>query len=77
MVTSQADTDFRKLVSLCPVKKFSLVSTPAILASFDVIGLYKYVPQKGEIDIIKAFLNKRSNKLVSTEGLCRLAKIIK
>ena len=28
MVTPHADTDFSKLVNLCPVKKFSLISTP-------------------------------------------------
>ena len=30
MVTSHRDTDFSKLLNLCPIKKFSLFSTPAI-----------------------------------------------
>ena len=34
------------------------------------------IPHEGGIDIKKAFLNERSDKPISTETSCRLAKII-
>ena len=40
MVTPSGDTDFGKLVNLCPVKRFSLISNPAFDALFYLITLW-------------------------------------
>ena len=53
MLTSHGDIDFSKLVNLCPVKTFSLISTPGKLAVFSKIYknkspfyLFKLIPEK-------------------------------
>lgn len=48
----------------------------AILVSFDVVVLYPNIPHEEGIDIIRAFLNERSDKTICTESLCRLVKIV-
>ena len=46
-----------------------------ILVSFDVIELYPSILHEEGIDIMRAFLNERNNKPISTDSLCILAKI--
>ena len=47
-----------------------------ILVSFDVVGLYPSIPHEEGIDIMRTLLNGRSDKSISTESFCRLAKIV-
>ena len=43
---------------------------------FDVVGLYPHIPHEEGLEILKCFLDKPEDQLVSSENLCRLAKII-
>ena len=44
--------------------------------SLDVVGLYPHIPHEEGLEILKCFLDKREDQSVSSENLCRLAKII-
>ena len=46
----------------------------AILASFDVVGLYPNIPHNERTDIMKVFLNEKSDRLINIESLWRLTK---
>ena len=48
----------------------------AILVSFDVVELYPNIPYEEGIDIMGTSLHDRSDKSISTESLCRVAKIV-
>ena len=64
-------TDFwRRLSSLQEILENS------ILVSFDVGGICPNIPHEEVVDIMRALLNERSNRQISTANLCRLAKII-
>ena len=41
MVARHGDTDFSKLVNLCPVKKFSLISIPQLSFGVVFVGVSK------------------------------------
>ena len=44
--------------------------------SFDVVGLYPYIPHKEGLEILKCFLDIREGESVSIENFCRRVKII-
>ena len=44
--------------------------------SFDVLGLYPYIPHKEGLEILKCFLDIREGESVSIENFCRRVKII-
>ena len=44
--------------------------------SFDVLGLYPYIPHKEGLEILKFFLDIREGESVSIENFCRRVKII-
>ena len=46
----------------------------AILVSFDVVGLYPNIPHNERTDIMKVFLNEKSDRLINIESLWRLTK---
>ena len=41
-----------------------------------MVGICPNIPHEEVIDIMRALLNERSNRQISTANLCRLAKII-
>ena len=47
-----------------------------LLVSFDVVGLYPYIPHEEVLRLWKNFLNQREVKDISTRTLCYLATII-
>ena len=53
-----------------------IVPDDSILVTFDVVGLYPHIPHDEGIDTMRKFLNEREDRTVSTENLCKLAKII-
>ena len=59
-----------RLNELCEIPK------NAYLVSFDVVGLHPHIPHERGLEILKYFLDKREDQLVSSENLCRLANII-
>ena len=52
------------------------ISENAYLVSFGFVGLYPGKPREEGLQILKCFLNKREDQSVSSEDLCRLAKMI-
>ena len=48
----------------------------ALLVSFDVVGLYSHIPHEEGVEIIRRFLHRREDQLVSSESLCKLANIV-
>ena len=48
----------------------------ALLVLFDVVCLYPHIPREEGVRIMRCFLDKRKDRLVSSESLCKLANIV-
>ena len=58
------------------LNEFCEIPENADLVSSDVFGLYPHIPHEGGLEILKCFLDTREDQSVSSETLCRPAKII-
>ena len=47
------------------------ISGNALSVSFDVVGLYPYIIREEGVEIMRYFLDKRENQLVSSESVCK------
>ena len=47
-----------------------------LLVSFDVVGLYPYIPHNQGVEIMRRFLDKREDQSVPSESLGKLANIV-
>ena len=58
------------------INNINSVPENAFLVTFDVVGLYPHIPHQEGIAAMRHYLDKRVNKDISTDSLCRLAEII-
>ena len=61
---------------LSKLKKLKNLPDGAIMVTVDVVGLYPSIPHDEGLAAMKAALDRRAKKDVSTESLCELAEIV-
>ena len=61
---------------LCKLGKIDKLPDDAILVTVDVVGLYPSIPHDEGLAAMRAALDKRGKKDVSTDSLCELAEIV-
>ena len=48
----------------------------ALLVTADVVGLYPRIPQEAGLRALKEALNRREEKMISTEDLVKMAEFV-
>ena len=61
---------------LCKLNKIGKLPDDAIMVTVDVVGLYPSIPHDEGLKAMRAALDKRAKKDVSTDSLCELAEIV-